>query len=191
MFPPIIGLLGRSRSGKDTVAGIIKELSNPIAGSDNGYITVRLSSPIKAAARSLFHFKDDQIEGNSKDIEDPYWKVTPRTVFQALTEDTMRYMGKDFFTRRLYKLYEEGSFGTHIIIPDIRYVHDIEEIRQRGGIVLKIERARSSHCQHACEDHIDAIDDIPIIHNDGSLEDLRMVVSTFVRSCRSRSSQTE
>lgn len=167
MAPTIIGLLGRSRSGKDTVANLLKELY-PL----QNYNIVRLSAPIKEAARALFLFSDDQLEGSLKETVDHRWGITPRQVFQTLTRDTMGYMGQDFFTKIFYHKYEAGLLGTHIIIPDIRYSHDIDEIHRRGGLVIKIVRDRNP-VHYSCENHIDAIHNLPTLHNNGTLKDLK------------------
>jgi hypothetical protein len=170
MSPPcIIGLLGRSRSGKDTVAGILKDL---FPAQD--YSVVRLSAPIKDAARALFQLNDDQLEGGLKEVDDVRWGISPRKIFQTITDDTMKYMGADFFTRLLYSKYDNGFLGKNIILPDIRYAHDIDEIHRRGGVVLKIVRD-ALPVRYACEDHIDAVS-LPTIYNSGSMETLTQEV---------------
>lgn len=86
-LPTIIGLVGRSRSGKDTVAAILQSLY-PSAN----YTIARLSAPIKEAAKALFVFHDGQIEGAEKESIDPRWNITPREVFQKITETTMKHL---------------------------------------------------------------------------------------------------
>jgi hypothetical protein len=178
MLPPIIGLLGRARSGKDTVARILLEMTH---GSP--YAVVRLAAPIKEAARALFDFDDSQIEGDRKEVVDPRWGIAPRRVFQALTDDMMKSMGEDHFTRLLYAKYDAGAFGPRIIIPDIRYAHDVDEIRRRGGAVLKVQR-RDLPMRYACEDHLDVMDADVVLYNDGSLDDLRAAVARALKDVR-------
>lgn len=176
MYPNIIGLLGRSRSGKDTVASMLQSMY-----PSQGYSIVRLSTPIKEASRHLFAFNDDQIEGHLKEVIDPRWGITPRQVFQTITSDTMKYMGMHFFTRLLYEKYEQGQLGKYIIIPDIRYEHDIEEIKKRGGIVFKIERSALPF-RYECEDHLDAIHDLPTISNNTTVQDLKKNVEQLLHT---------
>lgn len=166
MHPTIIGLLGRSRSGKDTVASIIQQLY-----PSQNYKIVRLSTPIKEAAKSLFAFNDEQIEGSLKEVVDTRWGITPRQVFQTITSDTMKYMGTQFFTKLLYEKYDNGFLGKNIIIPDIRYEHDIYEIQRRGGIVIKVTR-KNLAVLYECEDHLDNINNLPTITNNSTREEL-------------------
>jgi len=169
----IIGLVGRARSGKDTVASILQELYPSYA-----FTVVRLSAPIKEAARALFQFTDSQIEGAEKELVDTRWNITPRHVFQTITETTMKAMGVDFFTRVLYERYDKGLLGSNIIIPDIRYDHDIQEIQKRNGIVFKIERSNNP-VRYECEDHLDkytSADGLVVISNDGDMDMLREIV---------------
>lgn len=170
MYPSIIGLLGRSRSGKDTVASIIQSLY-----PSQKYSIVRLSTPIKEASRHLFAFEEDQIEGHRKEVIDERWGITPRQVFQTITADTMKYMGTSFFTKLLYDKYDKGFFGKYIIIPDIRYEHDIAEILNRGGVVFKIERTQLPF-SYECEKHLDLITHLPLIRNDSTVDDLQKQV---------------
>jgi ABC-type dipeptide/oligopeptide/nickel transport system ATPase subunit len=181
MLPSIIGLLGRSRSGKDTVASIIQQLF-----PTQQYSIVRLSTPIKEASRHLFDFNEEQIEGHRKEVIDPRWGITPRQVFQTITSDTMKYMGTDFFTKLLYEKYEQGVLGKHIIIPDIRYMHDIEEIQKRGGIVLKIERTNLP-ISYECENHLDSIQNIPILQNNSTMEELKKHVRQYFKDTLNKS----
>ena len=171
----IIGLLGRSRVGKDSVANIVRT-----AYPERQFEIMRLSSPIKAAAQALFAFSDEQIEGVQKEDIDARWGVAPREVFQKITAETMRSMGHDFFTRLLYEKYDNMIPSKSIIIPDIRYTHDVTEIHKRGGIVIKVSRGYVSIPKYACEDHLDSIVDLPTLQNDGTLSELEVNVCSLL-----------
>ncbi len=95
MFPvKIIGLLGRSRAGKDTVAEYI-------CNHYPYYQIVRLSYPLKKAVCCMYDFTMDQVESSSKETIDLRWNKTPRETIQSLTQYMMSYMGHDFFTKKL------------------------------------------------------------------------------------------
>lgn len=166
MLPPIIGIVGRSRAGKDTIASIIIELYPE-------YQIQRLASPLKKAVVALYDFEPTQLEDDTKEIVDTRWNKTPRETIQALTDYMMSYMGTDFFTKRLY---EDSAMPKHMIIPDIRYGHDIVEIKKRGGIVIKVERSTKMYIKHLFENHIDALEGDFQLHNNGTIEDLRQEV---------------
>jgi len=174
MVPRIIGLLGRSRVGKDTVAEYICKEATPA-----GYQIIRLSYPLKKAACSLYDFTMDQVESSSKEAIDPRWGKTPRETIQSLTTYMMDYMGHDFFSRKLFDAYDQSMYSQHIIIPDIRYPNDIHEIRKRGGIVIKVVRPNNP-IQHSFENHIDALEGDITITNDRGVDDLHREIKRYL-----------
>lgn len=149
----IIGLLGRSRVGKDTVA---KQVIAAL-GEDNTLVT-RLSQPLKDAVRSLYGFTQEQVEDDLKEVVDPRYGISPRVCIQKLCMHIMDTHGKDFFSRQLYNQYDHGTFSKKVvIIPDVRYEHDIQEIRKRGGVVIKVLRTSPSIPLHPWEDNIECL----------------------------------
>jgi hypothetical protein len=160
--PKIIGLVGRSRVGKDTVAEIIIE-DRP------EYELRRLSGPLKKAITNLYDFNLSQLETDLKEKKDSRWHKTPRECMFSLTEYMMGYMGTDFFTKRLYS---EVDLPEYIIIPDVRYEHDIREIHRRGGIIIKVEKTHN-YVSHPFEDNIDAMKGDFLIMNNGTIDDLQ------------------
>lgn len=172
MLPPIIGIVGRSRSGKDSVAEMI------IALYPNYHIQ-RLSTPLKKAICALYDFEVGQLEDDRKEVVDTQWHKSPRETIQSLTNYMMSYMGYDFFTRRLYAKYDDKAIPRCMIIPDIRYKHDIDEIKKRGGIVIKVER-NNNRINHLFENNVDNLVGDYTIHNKGTLEDLEAEVVKLV-----------
>ena len=177
MTPKIIGLLGRSRVGKDTIAEMVLLLHPE-------YSIHRLSYPLKRAACNLYDFTMDQLESNSKEVIDTRWNKTPREVIQSLTEYMMNYMGKDFFTKKLFHQYDHQQIPCHIIIPDIRYEHDILEIQRRGGVIIKVERANNP-VYHTFEQHIDFLKGNYRIQNTGTIDDLHNEVIKMMKLIKS------
>ena len=161
-LPRIIGVLGRSRVGKDTFANVV------VAESGGLYEVHRLSSPLKGACISLFGFTHAQVEGPEKELVDAGHGIRPRDAMIWLTQQTMTFAGHDFFSRRLWGAWDRGFIGPYIIVPDIRYEHDIEWVRERGGVVVKIERAGAG-VRHGVEDIIDTLQGDYLIKNEGGL----------------------
>lgn len=184
-MPPaviLIGLLGRSRVGKDTVAdALVAALATFGARAE----IWRLSQPLKDAVRSLYGFCENQIEGTEKELADPRYGITPRVAINRLCEHMMANHGVTFFTRRLYEVLDSiaaadsavaaDSTVRAVIIPDVRYAHDISEIRRRGGLVVKIHRdvAVAGYALHPWENHIDLMEADVTLENDRTLTDLR------------------
>lgn len=173
----LIGLLGRSRVGKDTAANAI----TVALGADAIRIT-RLSQPLKEAAKALYGFSHEQVEDAQKELIDPRYGVTPRVCIQKLCEHIMHLHGVDFFSKQLYRQYDLRHFGHHhVIIPDIRYEHDIREIRSRGGIIIKIERPLSATIpRHEWESHIDELRGDYNVTNDAGISELEIKINQIL-----------
>ena len=92
----------------------------------------------------MYGYTPHQVESSEKEVIDIKWGITPRESMQSLTKYMMEKMGKDFFTKRLFNRYDMDVIPRSIVIPDIRYVHDIHEIQKRGGIVIKIIRPNNT-----------------------------------------------
>jgi ABC-type dipeptide/oligopeptide/nickel transport system ATPase component len=171
---PIIGLLGRSRAGKDTAALFIMQ----ILGQEHTHLA-RLSQPLKDAAQALYGFTHAQVESQSKEHIDPRYNMTPRMCIQKLCEHMMSLHGHDFFSQLLYKKYDSGGFhGKCLIIPDIRYEHDIAEIRKRGGVVFKVVR-ENVPC-HPWENNIDGLHGDVTLYNNETPEKLQQQVEAVL-----------
>jgi hypothetical protein len=163
---PIIGLLGRSRHGKDTIASVIHTIIPSTI--------VRLAQPLKDAVVSLYGFTYEQVEGDAKEMLDSRYEITPRYAIQSLCDHIMNLHGRDFFSRHLFGKYDFGHYSQHgtVIIPDIRYEHDLQEVRSRGGIIIKVIRNGSNIPNHSWETAIDDLKGDITIENNGSLDEL-------------------
>lgn len=173
MVVPVIGLVGRAGVGKDTVADYI-------LSKHNIYRKVKLAQPIKDAVCALYGFTNEQVEGSEKEIIVPKWNITPRQAMVHLTDTMMIFMGRDFFTRRLFEQYKDA----YIIISDIRYQHDIDNIRSLGGITIKIER--SDILKHPFEDNIDNFKCSFTVYNNRTLAELYSQLDTILTALYNR-----
>lgn len=153
----IIGLVGRSRVGKDTVAGFFADTHQ----------ARKLARPIKDACKVLYGWTDLEVEGPAKEEIDLRWGLTPRAAMVHLTDALRSFHGSGFFTRQLFDTWD----GTHMIISDVRYSRDVEEIHARGGVTIKI--SRDTGPGHEFEDEIDKLQTTYEITNNGTLDGLR------------------
>ena len=173
-FPKIIGLVARSRCGKDTVADYIIHKYPTI-----NIVKRKLAGPIKNAAKELYGFTDLELETNLKDIKIEAYNCSPRDVMVQITKSIMELSGTEFFTNRLYESIGKNELT---IITDIRYEHDIKRINENDGIVIKIERNINDIVQYNNENNIDRLESDYIICNNGTLEQLYEQVDTIVNS---------
>lgn len=172
--PKIIGLVARSRSGKDTVADYIINKYPEI-----NIIKRKLAGPIKNAAKELYGFTDDDLETNVKDIKIMQYNCSPRDVMVQITKTIMELSGIDFFTNRLYNSRSKNEIT---IIPDIRYDHDIERIHKENGIVIKIERNISDIVIYQNENNIEHMEADFTIVNNGTLDELYEQINNILET---------
>lgn len=162
----IIGLLGRARSGKDTVANYIGQCYPE-------YEICRIAQPIKDSLRVLYGWSDKHIEGFLKEVTDPVIHKSPREAMIELGERVKSESGQDFFINMLLRKHRGD-----IIIPDVRFQNEVDRIRESGGIIIKIERPGCSSLPN--ENGIDQIRADISIWNSKTLEDLNTRLSRIV-----------
>lgn len=161
MTPKIIGLAGRARSGKDTVATLFSRTHR----------IVRFAQPIKDAVKALYGWSDVAVETETKDTIDPYWGVSPRSAMQHVAQTTRMFVANDFFVKRLFDSWE----GDAIVIADVRYKHEVDAIHEKGGITIKITREGTT--KHDIEFTVDELETTYQLSNNGTLDDLRRQIN--------------
>lgn len=166
MEPRLIGLVGRSRVGKDTVAGLFTET----------HAIRRLALPVKDACKVLYGWSDIEVESALKETKDAHWGVTPRYAMMHLTQSMRTFMGTDFFTRRFFDTIKEHE---SLIIPDVRFYHDVLEIHKRGGVTIKIVREGAS--SHDFEEAIDDLHTTFEVENNGTIDELKAKIAEITR----------
>lgn len=171
-LPRLIGILGRSRSGKDTVANIITELYPA------DYIIQRFAQPIKNALREIYDFTPEQLEDDQKECIDIRYNITPRQAMQEMTTHYLTKHGAGFFSDKVFTKFDNASLERGIIIPDVRYAHDIHQIHTRGGIIIKVTRPELT-LKHIVENHIVGLNGDHDIVNDSSIQVLKERVSNL------------
>jgi hypothetical protein len=157
----LIGLVGRARVGKDTVASFFSDEYKP----------VKLARPVKDACKALYDWTEDHVETDIKEVDDPRWGVSPRLAMIHLTQSIRTFMSADFFTQRFFRSWD----GSPVIITDVRFPQDVNEIHSRGGITIKI--TRDSVHKHDIEFGIDSLSTTYEIENNGTLDALRVKVA--------------
>jgi dephospho-CoA kinase len=190
----VVGVCGRRRSGKDTVAGILDELY--------GYKNVKISSDLKNALKIIFGFDHEQIEGNLKDTVDENWGVSPRQAMQFIGTEVMQYkiaellpdMGRKFWIKGfINKHIANGRLGERLlVITDIRFMHEYNELKRHlhnDLLMLRVERdlnGKEGVDEHSSEQEFLNIPVEHIISNNGSKEDLKTCVSNIFNAYQNK-----
>jgi hypothetical protein len=172
----LIGLLGKKRSGKDTVADHL------VLNKD--FIKKSFADPLKDVIKILFGFNEEQLYGHLKEAIDDNWNVTPRETMQFIGTDIVRNqfhklipdIGNDFWLKH-FELWYQNNKHQNIVIADVRFQNEVDLILSLGGTIIKLER-NDSNLHLNIDDHISEIeiDNIvnhsTIINNNGTINDL-------------------
>lgn len=166
----VIGLHGRARAGKDTVA-------NFILSHRGGYL-YSFADPIRAMLVPL-----------GINMSDPYWQARKEDVIPALGVSPRRLMqtlgtewGRQIINPDLWLILAKQrllNFGPGMVIADVRFENEASWVRSQGGRVIHIERpnnvAVEAHASEAGVEFKGEEGDIKIV-NGGTLEDLQNTI---------------
>ena len=113
----IIGITGKKRSGKDTSGEhLIKNF---------GFTRYSFADPLKKGCMEMFGFNADQMWGDTKEVIDERWGVTPREVLQIMGTnllqfdihnhtDNLKHIGREIWVHR-FKLWVEEQKNAYAI----------------------------------------------------------------------------
>lgn len=168
----LIGIHGKARSGKDTVAKYLVER--------HGFMRNAFADPLKLAAKQMFCLTDAQTwQDDMKEVVIPYWGRSPRQIFQLLgTEGGRQVFGEDLWLRRWNYHYEQFGPVCNYVTPDVRFGNEADLIRNLGGRLIHLQSNRN-HAGladmtklHASEQGLRVLPDDFVIDNSGSFNDL-------------------
>ena len=173
----LIGLAGRARSGKDTVASMITDQLRADHGERKGGMLVSFADPIKNMIDAGFHPITDQYTG-LKESPIPGIGKSLRELYQTLgTEWGRQMVHPDIWVTLAMSEVNHYIQRMPVIITDVRFENEAQAIRERGGHLWHIERPNAP----AANTHISEQQQLmqpgdTIIDNSGTLADLRAVV---------------
>ena len=140
--PLIVGFGHRRRVGKDTLAGMVRDRLNE-AG-------IRVSRDafawkLKDVARKVFDYAGlgpadlYEREPERREIVLPAIGKTPRQIWIEMG-NALRSVAPDVWIRGVLDnpAYDSGCV---LLISDVRYPNEVDAIRERGGMLVKITRA--------------------------------------------------
>lgn len=130
----LIGVTGKARSGKDTVATILVE--------EHGFVRTAFADPLKQAAAILFDWPPELAFSDSiKEHLSPFWNMTGREIMQKFGTEAMRgAFGEDFWVKRWVIEYARLSPKHSIVVSDVRTDTEANAIRDLGGIIVHLRR---------------------------------------------------
>ena len=189
-----IGITGKARSGKDTLASKMGEIfkAEPYKGKTN-WVIERLAKPLyDIAAMWIGSPVDDTFK---TDIE-PVTGVTGRVFLQKLgTEGFRKLFGDDVWCKHLenrviqkIKKHQAEESNVIVIVPDVRFNNEAKFIKDRGGLIIRVLRPGSplklkgNEAFHASEAGVsDNLVDVKWLNEEGKLDILDKFANNIIR----------
>lgn len=176
-IPKIIGICGKRRSGKDTLANYIC--------THYTFENKKISDNLKSLVKILFGFSDTQVENDEKDIIDPLWNISPRQSLQFFGTEIMQYkiqellpdINRKFWIKSFITNNIINNISKNIVISDLRFNHEYEELKKHNILIIRIDRESNINNIENVDDHCSETEHIQIpadiiIKNDGTIEEL-------------------
>lgn len=156
----IVGISGKMRSGKDTVADYIVK--------NYGFEHLKFSTGIKEVYDKLNYLDDGGVK--------------PRKALQDIGQGLRKAIGEDVWIHRTLQDYDPNKLT---VISDVRQDNEFKAIRELGGIIIlvttspRVQKERllglgesgSEYIEHETEQITESLADVQIV-NDSTLEDL-------------------
>ena len=163
----LIGIHGKLRSGKDTLAHFLIE--------DHGFKRMAFADPLKAAVALLFDIDRERAFSDDKEQILESWGLTLRDVLQRFGTEAMRHtFGDSFWVQRWHAEYLRTT--KPVVVTDVRFENEAATIRKLGGVIVHLRRptnATGIASQHASEAGIALGENDIEINNDGSIDMLQ------------------
>lgn len=175
----LVGISGKSGSGKDTIAAHL--------GERYAFRRVAIADRLKRMTLETFALAPDQLWGAGRDTLDPRWDLTPREIYQRLG-DALRNIHPETLVRGWIadtrSMLEEG---VSVVTPDIRTPLEVVALRGAGGELWRVRRGepllRGAAAEHLTETALDDLRDVDVdLVNDGSIADLIARVDAAIAS---------
>ena len=188
----IIGISGKAGSGKDTAAKMLEVLyANPDISYED-FINkryknfadiqiVHFADSLKETAQVLFRigeWETNTQEGKKTTIN--WIGKTVRELLQGIGQGLRDAIDPNLWIKILFANTEGW---TNYIIADVRYPNEIKAIKERNGILLRIDRKGTGAGNHSSETALDNYKEWDVhIENNSSIEDLFEAMKIFIKN---------
>jgi hypothetical protein len=143
----LIGICGLINSGKDTIANTLIE--------EYSFKKDSFASSLKDILSIIFNWDRKLLEGDTEESRnwrnqtDVWWSeklnipdFTPRKAMQLIGTDSIRNnFHNNIWVYTLLKRLENVNDNENIVITDCRFPSEINAIREKGGIIIRVIRS--------------------------------------------------
>lgn len=178
----ILGISGYARSGKDEFAKILVE--------DFGYKRIAFADKLREVLLAIdpivWQFNRTAITGEGfrqvyrvSDIINAYgWDGYKETTYSDEIRGLLQRLGTEAGRKLLGdNIWIDAAINNqygNIVIPDCRFINEANEIKNRGGKIIRIVRPGIGPANnHISETSLDSFGFDYIIENNGTLEDFK------------------
>lgn len=195
----LIGICGKKQVGKNTAGNILslidcfeqirefglppKTINEYIKNNLNDDYVLSLSrfdltsfaEKLKGMASILCDTEYDKYENEEfKESIDELTNMSNRQVLQRIGETMRNIFGEDIWIKSLFNKFDSKfEKGGHIIITDVRYKNEADYIKNKGGILIRINRNTRYNDNHISEIDLDDYEKFDyIVDNNGTINQL-------------------
>lgn len=143
----MIGLVGKARSGKSSVANILVE--------EFGYEVFPMAGPIRKAIQAAFPFVTGYDLGGNKEEVIPELGHTGRHMLQQMGHN----WGRESIGDRTWIKANEAHIKMNkvefssVVVDDVRYDNECEWIKSKGGYIIGVDRPGLEDGQASWREH--------------------------------------
>lgn len=154
----LIGIVGKARSGKDTVANFLVAEFN--------FAKLSFADPLKAIIMELFDMSHEQLYGDLKEVVDKRYAQTPRWLLQYIGTNVFRKLHENIWVNAGIRQCEKTLANQNvagIVISDVRFQNEFSAIKEAGGQLWKVLRIDHEWVSGGIENHVSeiALDNLP------------------------------
>jgi len=164
LLPNFVGLSGYARTGKDTVADILVE--------EFGYRRITFADRLKNFIAAVFPEVAARVDAVG--WEEAKEQLEVRRALQVVGRAAKKHIHPDVWI--ISALGDMSDYdGERLVITDVRFFNEADVVTDRNGMMLRICRNGVGPANDdESEVSMDRYDRyFSVVHNDGSIEDLR------------------
>jgi len=197
MYKYKIAICGKAKSGKNTLAKMIKKELSKNEKVKCDYVA--FADPVKEIARVMFpNLSEKYLTGPSEyrsyiipgAIKDGQLLTVRQLLIDIGTGLGRSYNNNIWLENFDFKIKNNKSKNKNmVILTDCRFKNEFDYVKNKGFFTVKVLRRNSTIINHISETEQDTISESDfdyVIHNNGSLDSLRKEVKILVKKLQEK-----